>query len=63
MGFETIKQQLTNNKNNTNVITSKVFEPPVDDSTGAVRKVIDSKIKASSNSYNSGGGTYSGSSI
>ena len=63
MGFETIRRQLDNDKLNTTEIISKVFEPPVDDSTGAIRKVIDSKIQASSNSFGSGGGAYSASSI
>ena len=59
MGFETVKRQIANNKLSPSLnVVSKIFEPPVDDSTGAVRKVIDSKIKASSNSKNSGGSPY-----
>ncbi|MCK5807022.1 MAG: P80 family lipoprotein, partial [Mycoplasmataceae bacterium] len=62
MSFDTIHRQLENNKKYNTVADkpSMIFEPPVDDSTGAMRKVIDSKIKASSNSQSSGGGAYSG---
>ena len=65
MSFDTIQRQLENNKkyNSPTNNPSIIFEPPVDDSTGAMRKVIDSKIKASSNSQSSGGGAYSGLSL
>ena len=55
--FETIKRELKHINDNGN--SAGFVQLPVDDMTGGIRKIIDSKIAASGNSKNNGGSSYS----